>query len=53
MSAFVVGGAFIGLQSLSYHGYVVVNHEKLKKDLEVRDGFTCSGGARKTFSRTC
>jgi uncharacterized membrane protein (Fun14 family) len=35
--AFVVGGLFIGMQTLSYNGYMAVNYDKLQKDVEVKD----------------
>lgn len=33
--AVLVGGAFIFIQSLSYAGYIKVDHEKLQRDVEV------------------
>lgn len=36
----VVGGIFIVVQTLAYYGYVVVDNEKLKKDVEVIIFFT-------------
>jgi uncharacterized membrane protein (Fun14 family) len=35
IAAFVLGGIFIGLQSLSYSGYINVNYDKFQKNLEV------------------
>ncbi len=32
--AFVFGGIFVGVQALSYSGYLSVNYEKLQKDAE-------------------
>lgn len=34
--AFTVGAAFIFVQTLAYNGYVQVNHEKLEKEVTVR-----------------
>ena len=32
--AFALGGVFIAVQSLSYNGYMIVNYEKVQKDVE-------------------
>ncbi len=31
--ACAVGGVFVGLQVLAYHGYTVVNYEKIEEDV--------------------
>jgi hypothetical protein len=33
----VLGGGFLCLQALASQGYIIVNHDKLKKELEVRE----------------
>ena len=40
--AFFVGGAFIFVQSMSYNGYIQVNHEKIGKEVTVSCYNNCS-----------
>lgn len=35
MAAFVLGGMFIAVQTLSYNGFLVVNYDKVQKEIEV------------------
>jgi uncharacterized membrane protein (Fun14 family) len=42
VGAFFIGGAFVVVQTLAYRGYVKVNQDKLKGDVEVRTTYDCS-----------
>ena len=35
--ALAIGGAFVFCQALAYNGYVIINYEKVQKDVEVSD----------------
>jgi len=35
VAAFALGGLFVIIQSLSFNGYMNINHERIKKDFEV------------------
>jgi hypothetical protein len=36
VAVFFLGCLFLGLQTLAFHGYINVNHQKLKSDVDVR-----------------
>lgn len=40
--ALLAGGVFCAVQALSYHGYMKVNYDRLKSDVEVRVFLDCN-----------
>lgn len=36
VAAFIIGGVFVTIQALSYNGFLEVNYDKIRSDVEVR-----------------